>query len=174
MLLLFKNASFCIRKLLKVDDMLVAGPDMAKFNKPKWVLIFVEDSWNEEPCSDVHQVGDKREVEVLRSFKWPPSELIMDNGVLPERGYFQFNDVSLGYLVSSPSPVFVQDTLYRKSPSLAFGWCNVFRTRLYRKVRAIALLKGKCLAWGVQFGMGRAVWHEPEQFSSELNNISLV
>ncbi|GKA29032.1 hypothetical protein Tco_0715277 [Tanacetum coccineum] len=34
----------------------------------QWVLIFVEDSWNEEPCSDVHQVGDEIEVEVLRSF----------------------------------------------------------------------------------------------------------
>ncbi|GJS26573.1 retrovirus-related pol polyprotein from transposon TNT 1-94 [Tanacetum coccineum] len=50
-----------------------------------WVLIFVEDSWNEEPCSDVHQVGDEREVEVLRSFNWPPSELITEDGVLPER-----------------------------------------------------------------------------------------
>ncbi|GKC48496.1 RNA-directed DNA polymerase, eukaryota [Tanacetum coccineum] len=29
------------------------------------------------------------------------------------------------------------------------------------------------LARGVQFGTRRAVWHEPEQFSSELNNISL-
>nr|GEW95543.1 hypothetical protein [Tanacetum cinerariifolium] len=44
-----------------VDDMLVAGSDMAEFNKPK--------------C-DVHQVGDEREVKVLRSFNWPPSELI--------------------------------------------------------------------------------------------------
>ncbi|GJQ94970.1 retrovirus-related pol polyprotein from transposon TNT 1-94 [Tanacetum coccineum] len=34
---------------------------------------------------------------------------------------------------------------------------------------------GSCsLARVVQFGTGRAVWHEPEQFSSELNNISLV
>ncbi|GJZ87037.1 hypothetical protein Tco_0658647 [Tanacetum coccineum] len=45
------------------------------------------DSWNEEPCSDVHQVSDEREVEVLRSFNWPPSELITDDGVLPERDY---------------------------------------------------------------------------------------
>ncbi|GJR26360.1 retrovirus-related pol polyprotein from transposon TNT 1-94 [Tanacetum coccineum] len=37
------------------------------------------------PFSDVHQVGDEREVEVLRSFNWPPSELITDDGVLPER-----------------------------------------------------------------------------------------
>ncbi|GJS05574.1 retrovirus-related pol polyprotein from transposon TNT 1-94 [Tanacetum coccineum] len=58
---------------------------------------------NEEPCSDVHQVGDEREVEVLRSFNWPPSELIMEDGVLPERGYSQFNDVSSGYLVSKVS-----------------------------------------------------------------------
>ncbi|GJX21923.1 putative RNA-directed DNA polymerase [Tanacetum coccineum] len=51
----------------------------------QWVLIFVEDSWNEEPCSDVHQVGE-REVEVLRSFNWPSRELITEDGVLPERG----------------------------------------------------------------------------------------
>ncbi|GKF24794.1 hypothetical protein Tco_0080688 [Tanacetum coccineum] len=56
--------------------MLVAGSDMAKLNKH---------SWNEEPCRDVHQVGDEREVEVLRSFNWPPSELIKEYGVLPER-----------------------------------------------------------------------------------------
>ncbi|GJS38989.1 retrovirus-related pol polyprotein from transposon TNT 1-94 [Tanacetum coccineum] len=60
-------------------------------------------SWNEEPCSDVHQVGNEREVEVLRSFNGPPSELITDDGVLPERGYSQFNDVSSGYLVSKVS-----------------------------------------------------------------------
>ncbi|GKA58055.1 hypothetical protein Tco_0757243 [Tanacetum coccineum] len=47
-------------------------------------------------------VGDEREVEVLRSFNWPPSELITDDGVLLERGYSQFNDVSSGYLVVQP------------------------------------------------------------------------
>ncbi|GJV47515.1 hypothetical protein Tco_1437727 [Tanacetum coccineum] len=31
------------------------------------------------------KVGDEREVEVLRSFNWPSSELITDDGVLPER-----------------------------------------------------------------------------------------
>ncbi|GJY88500.1 retrovirus-related pol polyprotein from transposon TNT 1-94 [Tanacetum coccineum] len=67
------------------------------------VLIFVGDSWNEEPCRDVHQVGDEREVEVLRIFNWPPSELITEDDVLPERGYSQFNDVSSGYLVSKVS-----------------------------------------------------------------------
>ncbi|GKC08552.1 retrovirus-related pol polyprotein from transposon TNT 1-94 [Tanacetum coccineum] len=64
----------------------------------QWVLIFVEDYWNEEPCRDVHQVGGEREVEVLCSFSWPLSELITEDGVLPERGYSQFNDVSSGYL----------------------------------------------------------------------------
>ncbi|GJT27378.1 zinc finger, CCHC-type containing protein [Tanacetum coccineum] len=119
-------------------------------------------SWNEEPCSDVHQVGNEREVEVLRSFNGPLSELIKDAGVLPERGYSQFNDVSSGYL-------------------------RVPYVRRYRKVRAVALLKGRWfevyrdylrwravnLARVVQFSTDRAVWHEPEQFSSELNNISL-
>ncbi|GKC81475.1 retrovirus-related pol polyprotein from transposon TNT 1-94 [Tanacetum coccineum] len=101
----------------KVDDMLVIGSDMAEFNKPKWVLIFVEDSWNEEPCSDVHRAGDEIEVEVLRSFNWPSSELIAEDGVLPKRSYSQFNDVSSGYL-------------------------RVLDVRRYRKVRAVTLLKG--------------------------------
>ncbi|GKA07026.1 retrovirus-related pol polyprotein from transposon TNT 1-94 [Tanacetum coccineum] len=39
--------------------------------------------------SDVHQVGDEIEVEVLRSFNSPPSELITGDGFLPERGYSQ-------------------------------------------------------------------------------------
>ncbi|GKD65045.1 hypothetical protein Tco_1307153 [Tanacetum coccineum] len=48
--------------------------------------VLIVDSCNEEPCRDVHQVGDEREVEVLRNFNWPPSELITEDGVLPERG----------------------------------------------------------------------------------------
>ncbi|GKC71164.1 hypothetical protein Tco_1117047 [Tanacetum coccineum] len=71
------------------------------------VLIFVEDSWNEEPCNDVHQVGDEREVKVMRSFNWPPSILITEDGILPKR---------------------VQRVLY---------------VQRYRKVRAVALLKGR-------------------------------
>ncbi|GKE99760.1 hypothetical protein Tco_0023111 [Tanacetum coccineum] len=67
------------------------------------VLIFVEDSRNKEHFNDVHQVGDEREVEVLGSFNWPSSELITDDGVLPERGYSQFNDFSSGYFVSKVS-----------------------------------------------------------------------
>ncbi|GKD77559.1 hypothetical protein Tco_1340180, partial [Tanacetum coccineum] len=51
-------------------------------------------SWNKEPCRDVHQVGYEREVKVLCSFNWPLRELKTEDGVLPERGYSQFNDVS--------------------------------------------------------------------------------
>ncbi|GKD69285.1 retrovirus-related pol polyprotein from transposon TNT 1-94 [Tanacetum coccineum] len=46
-------------------------------------LSLLKDSWNEDPCRDVHQVGDEREVEVLRSFSWPSSALITEDGVLP-------------------------------------------------------------------------------------------
>nr|GEU92279.1 transcription factor LAF1-like [Tanacetum cinerariifolium] len=53
--------------------------------------------------------GDEREVEVLRNFNWPPSELIIWDGVLPERE------------VIPSLKMLVQDTLYRKSLSLAFG-----------------------------------------------------
>ncbi|GJR76398.1 hypothetical protein Tco_0088763 [Tanacetum coccineum] len=41
-------------------------------------LTSLSDSWNEEPCSDVHQVGDEIKVKVLRSFNWPPTELIKE------------------------------------------------------------------------------------------------
>ncbi|GJS64541.1 retrovirus-related pol polyprotein from transposon TNT 1-94 [Tanacetum coccineum] len=62
--------------------------------------------------------GDEIEVEVLRSFNCPPGELITEDGVLPERGYSQFNDVSSGYL-------------------------HVLYVRWYKKVIAVALLKGR-------------------------------
>nr|GEY39106.1 hypothetical protein [Tanacetum cinerariifolium] len=68
------------------DSHHVPSDAMHNPSQPLKVLIFVEDSWNEEPCSDVYQVGDEREVDVPRSFNWTPSELIMDDGVLPERG----------------------------------------------------------------------------------------
>ncbi|GKA32088.1 hypothetical protein Tco_0718455 [Tanacetum coccineum] len=71
---------------------------------PVRVLIFVEDSWNEEPCRDVHQVGDVREVEVLRSFSWPPSELITKDGVLPERGAIYHTEVSTEVYVGAIYP----------------------------------------------------------------------
>ncbi|GJS55586.1 hypothetical protein Tco_0628948 [Tanacetum coccineum] len=183
-----------------VDDMLVTGSDMAELNKPKgkfplvfemkdrcskkhvlnyvftvgvttveWeILIFVEDSWNEEPCSDVHQVGDEREIEVLHSFNWPPRGLITEDGVLPERGYSQFNDVSSGYLVAQPQ--------VNPDSMIAQG----------RHIVVLGLRGGLLGANPIphRFAQGvhtdravwhdHAVWHEPEQFSSDLNNISLV
>ncbi|GJZ50788.1 hypothetical protein Tco_0605303, partial [Tanacetum coccineum] len=78
-------------------------------------LSLLKDSWNEKPCRDVHQVGDEREVEVLRSFSWPSSELITEDGVLPERERVPYV------------------RRYRK---------RVPYVRQYRKVRAVALLKG--------------------------------
>nr|GEV22625.1 retrovirus-related Pol polyprotein from transposon TNT 1-94 [Tanacetum cinerariifolium] len=65
-----------------------------------------------------------REVEALRSFNWPPRKLMNRGWYLTrERGYSQFDDVS-------------QDTLYRKSPSPAFGSCDVSwkRTEEYTKI----------------------------------------
>ncbi|GKD21335.1 hypothetical protein Tco_1223038 [Tanacetum coccineum] len=106
---------------LKKSRMEAKVSDMAEFNKPKWYLplvfevkdrfstkqvlgyVLIVDSWNEEPCRDVHQVGDESEVEVLRNFNWPPSELITEDGILPVRGYSLFNNVSSGYLISKVS-----------------------------------------------------------------------
>ncbi|GJW14914.1 retrovirus-related pol polyprotein from transposon TNT 1-94 [Tanacetum coccineum] len=97
---------------------------MQKDKAPTWQSsTSLIDSWNEELCRDVHQVGDEREVEVLRNFNWPPSELITEYGVLPERVL----------------------------------------------ARGRAVWHGSCsLARGMQFSTDRAVWHEPEQYSSEL------
>ncbi|GKE61962.1 hypothetical protein Tco_1512329 [Tanacetum coccineum] len=57
------------------------------------------------------------------------------------------------------------------------GWC-LTRESLARGVQfgtGRAVWHGACsLARVVQFGTDRVVWHQPEQFSSELNNISLV
>ncbi|GKA46728.1 retrovirus-related pol polyprotein from transposon TNT 1-94 [Tanacetum coccineum] len=100
-----------IRQLLKVDDLLVAGSDMAEFNKPKWQLPLVfemKDSalrtecLNKSLCRDVHQ----REV--------IPSLMML-----------------------------VQDTLYRNLPSPVLVGAACFYVRRYRKVGAVALLKGR-------------------------------
>ncbi|GKD17679.1 retrovirus-related pol polyprotein from transposon TNT 1-94, partial [Tanacetum coccineum] len=66
-----------------------------KESKASWKKAIIEEmvsleknqtcSLNEEPCRDVHQVGDEREVKVLRSFNWPLSKLITEDGILPER-----------------------------------------------------------------------------------------
>nr|GEX85255.1 hypothetical protein [Tanacetum cinerariifolium] len=69
----------------------------------EWEPRLQKNSWNEEPYNDVHQVGDELEVKVLRSFNWPPSELITEDGFLPRRGYSHINDVSSGYFVSKVS-----------------------------------------------------------------------
>ncbi|GJV10733.1 retrovirus-related pol polyprotein from transposon TNT 1-94 [Tanacetum coccineum] len=66
-----------------------------ELNSSEWVLIFVEDSWNEGPCRDVYQVGDEREVEVLRNFNWPLSELITNDGVLPVRGAIYRTEIKM-------------------------------------------------------------------------------
>ncbi|GJZ11262.1 retrovirus-related pol polyprotein from transposon TNT 1-94, partial [Tanacetum coccineum] len=76
----------------------------------------LSDYWNEEHYRDVHQVGDEREVEVLCSFNSPPSELITEDDLLPERKRVPYV------------------RRYRKSVSYV---------RQYRKVRAVALLKGR-------------------------------
>ncbi|GJU14903.1 hypothetical protein Tco_1142869, partial [Tanacetum coccineum] len=88
-----------------------------KDKAPTWHSSTSLDSCNEEPCSDVHQVGDEREVKVLDSFNWPSSELITEDGVLPERDF----DSTVQRFRAVALLILVQNTLYRKSPSPAFG-----------------------------------------------------
>ncbi|GKD97876.1 retrovirus-related pol polyprotein from transposon TNT 1-94 [Tanacetum coccineum] len=110
----------------------------------------------EEPRRDVHQVGDEREVEVLRSFNWPPSELIMQDGLLPERevipslmikvravalfkGRFsQFNDVSSGYLVAQPQ-VNPDSTIAQVEHITPFTYCGTGVQRLYNMLHHVSL-----------------------------------
>ncbi|GKB64911.1 hypothetical protein Tco_0921097 [Tanacetum coccineum] len=57
------------------------------------IIIVAESSYvgalNDTSTQDVHQVSDEREVKVMRSFNWPLSELIIEDDVLPDRGYSQ-------------------------------------------------------------------------------------
>ncbi|GJV66803.1 retrovirus-related pol polyprotein from transposon TNT 1-94 [Tanacetum coccineum] len=76
-----------LRQLLKVDDMLVAGSDMAEFNKPKCWAKLVRILISEGSLSVLKILGTKSLAEMFTR----------------ERGYSQFNDVSSGYLVSKVS-----------------------------------------------------------------------
>ncbi|GJR10737.1 hypothetical protein Tco_0793389 [Tanacetum coccineum] len=91
-------------------------------------IVDVQDSWNEEPCRDVHQVGNETEVEVLRSFNWPLNELITDDGVLPERVQ------RVPYVRRIPC---IESLLALRLVGAACSICSAVQ-----KVRAVALLKG--------------------------------
>ncbi|GJS04596.1 hypothetical protein Tco_0321104 [Tanacetum coccineum] len=105
------------------------------------------------------KVGDEREVEVLRSFNWPPSELITEDGVLPERGYSWIPCIEsllalrlVGAACSVVQPQVNPDsTISQGRPIVVMG----FRGGLLD-----ANPIPHCLARGVQFGTGRAVWHD--------------
>ncbi|GJW15276.1 hypothetical protein Tco_0019409 [Tanacetum coccineum] len=112
-------------------------------------LIFVEDSWNEEPCSDVHQVGDEIEVEVLRSFNWPPSELITEDGFLPERG-------------GAYHVVQIEWDRWSTLEQVACG-CRSVRTGQFSTGRAVGTI--------TQFSMGRAVG-TIVQFGTSLSSLA--
>nr|GEW08976.1 hypothetical protein [Tanacetum cinerariifolium] len=82
MVSLEKNQTYSLVRLLAEN----------KAPQSLWMFRVKEEQNNSE--RDVHQVSNEREVEVMRIFKWPPSELITEDGVLPERLYSQFNDVA--------------------------------------------------------------------------------
>nr|GEU69084.1 retrovirus-related Pol polyprotein from transposon TNT 1-94 [Tanacetum cinerariifolium] len=86
-----------------------------KASQRLWIFKVKEE--HDDNKRDVHQVGDEREVEVLHSFNWPPSELITEDDVLPER---------------------VQRVPYVRR----YRKCVPY-VRWYRKVRATSLLKGR-------------------------------
>ncbi|GJX95476.1 hypothetical protein Tco_0351274 [Tanacetum coccineum] len=92
-------------------------------------LRILEEEWRGKDTSLVHLkvFGCDSFVNVKDVCREAMKYTFIDDGVLPERGYSQFNDVSSGYL----------DTVYRKSPSPAFG--AVYRTEVYTEVCAGAI-----------------------------------
>ncbi|GJU87509.1 retrotransposon protein, putative, ty1-copia subclass [Tanacetum coccineum] len=117
-----------------------------------WVLIFVEDSWNEDPCSDVHQVGDEIEVKVLRSFNWPPSELITDDGVYQRERKVRAVSLFKGrWCNSSGRENYVVQIEWDRWSNDSRTGCVMYHWR--------GGLCNTSLARGVQFSTGRAVWH---------------
>ncbi|GKC97495.1 retrovirus-related pol polyprotein from transposon TNT 1-94, partial [Tanacetum coccineum] len=158
---------------------------MQKDKAPTWQSsTSLSDSWNEEPCRDVHHVGEEREVKVLRIQSGHQSELITEDDVLPERGYSQFNDVSSGYLrLLEEGESEVDKTLSgellgcedRYRPCCV--WTQVAQPQLIqiqndsseeRPIVVLGLRGGLLganpishrLARSMQFGTGRAVWHD--------------
>ncbi|GKA03680.1 LURP-one-related 15-like protein [Tanacetum coccineum] len=106
-------------------------------------------SLNEELCSDVHQVGDEIEVEVMRSFNWPPSELITKDGFLPERGsqFMEPNPLEVIVDTNSRGNILVTDInhkiIFKVKP------CNTYfhqqRLLLHADDRPIAMLRDKLM-----------------------------
>ncbi|GKD98092.1 hypothetical protein Tco_1381989 [Tanacetum coccineum] len=109
-----------------VDDLLVAGSDMAEFNKPKWQLPLVFEM--KDRCSE-KQVG-----------------------VLPERGYSQFNDVSLGYLVAQPQ-VNPDSTIAQVEHITPFTLCGTGVHRLYNMLSHVSLEGRHIVVLGLRGGL---------------------
>nr|GEW61404.1 hypothetical protein [Tanacetum cinerariifolium] len=82
---------YCLQQKLMLPRSKVTTTD--RVSTAGWIKA----KWLEEPCRDVHQVGDEREVEVLCTFNWPPSELITKDGVLPERAWSVCSAVQKGW-----------------------------------------------------------------------------
>ncbi|GJW22123.1 kinase-like domain-containing protein [Tanacetum coccineum] len=139
---------------------------------------------------NVHQVGDEIEVKVMRSFNRPPSKLITEDGVLPKRVHKGWSSS----IVKGKAPMCVahvgqpqvnpdltiaqveQITPFRSSGTGGSATLDhVASCIIGREAYCSTGFEGRivgCKPNPTSFSTGRAVWHEPEQFSSELNNIS--
>ncbi|GJR01436.1 retrovirus-related pol polyprotein from transposon TNT 1-94 [Tanacetum coccineum] len=84
-----------------VDDMLFAGSDMEEFNKPKCEgsLSLLKILGTKSLAEMFTGLVMKEKLNFYAASTGLSSELITEDDVLPERGYSQFNDLSLGYLV---------------------------------------------------------------------------
>ncbi|GJY88896.1 retrovirus-related pol polyprotein from transposon TNT 1-94 [Tanacetum coccineum] len=191
-----------------VDDMLVAGSDMAEFNKPKWQLPLVFEMKNR--CSEKHVLSYVLTVGVT-TVKWESRlqksiTIYTKNSIHLAKNLKVCSWTKLVRILISEGSLSLLKILRTKSLAEMFtripciesllalclvgAACFVTQPQVNpdstiaqgRHIVVLGLRGGLLganpiphrLARGVQFGMDRAVWHEPEQFSSELNNISLV
>nr|GEY81042.1 retrovirus-related Pol polyprotein from transposon TNT 1-94 [Tanacetum cinerariifolium] len=164
------------RLVVKVDDMLVVGSDMAEFNKPKWELPLVFEM--NDRCFEKQVLGYVLTVGVTTVER---EELIWLKNSLKKLDRAQAESVQYCDRYTKSSIHLVKNLKF-------YSWANLVQKLISKgSLSLLKILGTKSLAemfislpWGVQFGTGgafwhdRAVWHESEQFSSELNNISLV
>ncbi|GKE37142.1 hypothetical protein Tco_1460547, partial [Tanacetum coccineum] len=150
-----------------VDDILVAGSDMAEFNKPKWLFPLVIEM--KDRCSEKHVLSYLLTVGVT-TVEW---ESRLQNSITIwaklVRVLISKGSLSLLKIPGTKSLVEMFTMLVIKEKlKLCIASTGLRDNQLTESSTGRA-------GWhDLEVWHDHVVWHEPEQFSSELNNISLV